>query len=160
MSILGLTAESAHTFENEMEYLTKKLNAIYLRETENSRLVKHDKDGISLEYAIVDSEELEFLKADTTIGFGAVFPTETQPPEYRVMVFRDAIDPRFLEIGLAHLYFHLKERQDGKKRNFKRNLEFELAFAEKRGVKEEYLRWMEENDPNRYTIMRGHGLVE
>lgn len=161
MSIYWRTLEATHAIGDELEQLIPKLNELYERELSANRIVKYSKYGIKCEYAYVDSQELNYRKVKRVIGWGIGFPKDDEDVVSRIIIFRDLIDPEYLDMAVAHEACHEGDKEDyNREGEEKEAFTLELQIAELVGKKEKYLEYMKKEYPWRIELFRKFGLID
>lgn len=161
---------SSTIMPSEKEQLVQKLNELYEREVSKKRILKYSKYGINCEYALIDSQDLDYWKTKRAIGFGICFPKPERHKCQRMIIFKDLIPLEFLDVAIAHEFSHLDQKYKNKsgllaeqfevdEKNEKEAFALELKIAEQIGKKKEYLLHMKKEDSQRLNEFLEFDLI-
>lgn len=112
-----------------------------------------------LEFILCDSSE--FYQTIVNLGFGnpALTILDDYSPEAYFLMFTDKLPEQFREIAAAHEsaeYLLVRSGTDQQSAHTMA-IHVEMKTAEKLGLKQDYLRFIEENYPLKYSQLRAMG---
>lgn len=162
MGITGTVRRSEILIEGDngdSKWLIPRLNELYNNEVEEGRIKAYSNYGIKCGYALIHSRTIPEKDVKEAIGFGICFPKGNEYTWSRMIIFKDLIDPEFLDMAVAHEFTHLGEGNVNEQESEKKALTLELQIAELTCKKQKWIEYNKREYPSRIRAMQKFGLL-
>lgn len=150
MSLLNEVLEHQNGLLAVEESLRTRAIKEYHKDLREGNIFHFSKNNMDFDYDVVDPALLHAPKnLKNTVGFGFCYKT---PDEKRIVLFKDYLDDRFLSIGLAHLFSHLKGGKE------KEAFSLEMQIAKVENLAAEWIAYNENEYPWRILYLQFYHL--